>query len=217
MIEQILPAQVVSVSTRCDDPSSRLLPEEAAQLGWAVERRTREFTTARACAHQALGILGLPATPILRGPSREPLWPPGVVGSITHCEGYRAAAVAHQVDVLTVGIDAEPHAALPDGVSGMVLVEPEQSWIAGAPREIHWDRVVFSAKESVFKAWFPLTGRWLGFSDAIVTLNAADQQFSVSLLVEPPAIAGRVLTGFHGRFLICDGMIMTSITVLQRE
>src|SRR5689334_18679792 len=149
MIEDLLPAEVASVAVRGDDPSASLLPEEAAQLGRAVEKRVREFTTARTCARRALGKLGLPAAPILRGPNRAPSWPPGVVGSITHCRGYRAAAVALQRDVLTVGIDAEVHEGLPAGVLGQVAVDRERAWLAEAPGGVHWDRLLFSAKESV--------------------------------------------------------------------
>lgn len=216
MMERLLPLEVVCVSARNDDPFARLLPEEAAAFGPAVERRTREFTTARACARRALNRLGIPDMPILRGPRREPLWPAGVVGSITHCEGYRAAAVARQTDVLTIGIDAEPHKMLPHGVAAQVLLEPERNWLGGASREIHWDRLIFSAKESVFKAWFPLIGEWLDFKDAVITCNFEERRFEAHLLVVPPVIAGRALTGFHGRFLVCNGLILTSVSISQR-
>jgi enterobactin synthetase component D / holo-[acyl-carrier protein] synthase len=213
MIEDLLPTQVVSVAVRGDDPSACLHPDEAAQIGWAVESRMREFTTARCCARRALCILGLPAIPILRGPQREPLWPSGVVGSITHCNGYRAAAVAMQFDMLTVGIDAEIHDDLPSGILEQVCVEQERDWLAGVPGGLHWDRLLFSAKESVYKAWFPLTGRWLGFEDVLVTFEPALRTFHAQLLVTPPAVAGRDLTCFTGRFLVRDGLVLTAIAL----
>jgi 4'-phosphopantetheinyl transferase N-terminal domain len=95
----------------------------------AVETRLREFTAARTCARLAIAKLGLPAGPILRGAWREPIWPRGVVGSITHCRGYRAAAVAKQRNVLTVGIGAEPDEQLPPGVLEQVAVASEQAWL----------------------------------------------------------------------------------------
>lgn len=213
-MENLLPASVVVIAVRGDDPSAYLLPEEAALFDRAVDSRIREFATARACARRALRKLGFPTAPILRGPHREPLWPSGVVGSITHCEGYRAAAVALQRDMLTVGIDAEVHDALPSGVLEQVAVEQERAWLAQAPREIHWDRLLFSAKESVYKAWFPLTGRWLGFEDAYVTF-AADGTFHAQLLISPPIVCGRELTAFTGRFQIQDGLVLTAIAVPQ--
>jgi 4'-phosphopantetheinyl transferase EntD len=217
MIEQILPLEVASVSTCYDNPDTPLLPAEAAQLGWADERRVREFATARDCARQALSILGLPPVPILRGPAREPLWPEGIVGSITHCEGYRAAAVARQTQVISVGIDAEPHKALPGEVVDRVLTKPERDWLKDSPCDSHWERVIFSAKESVFKAWFPLTRRWLDFTDAIVTLDPAAHQFSVSLLARPAIISGCALRSFRGRFVISNGLALTSVTIQRRD
>lgn len=213
MIEDLLPTQVVSIAVRGDDPSAYLLPDEAAQIGWAVESRMREFTTARTCARRALRILGLPALPILCGPKREPLWPPGVVGSITHCCGFRAAAVAMQRDIMAIGIDAEIHAPLPSGVLEQVCVDQERRWLAGASGSLHWDRLLFSAKEAVYKAWFPLTGRWLGFEDAVVTFNPTERTFQAQLLVEPPATVDHDLTHFAGRFLVRDGLVLTAVAL----
>jgi len=215
MMEDLLPSKVASVEVLEDDPAASLFPEEAAQFGWAVESRTREFTTARSCARRALTKLGLAAAPILRGPKREPLWPPGVVGSITHCRGYRAAAVALKSDLWSIGIDAEVHDELPPGVPDHVLIEHETAWLLNAPAGIHWDRAVFSAKESVFKAWFPLTRRWLGFEDVAVTFHPTNGTFDARLLVAAPVIRGRALTGFSGRFLVRHGLVLTATAVLR--
>src|SRR5690242_4153856 len=94
VIEQLLPAGVAAAEEFQDRLDAALFPAEAAQIQGAVEARRREFATGRHCARQALAALGVPATPLLSGGHREPLWPAGVVGSITHCTGYRAAAVA---------------------------------------------------------------------------------------------------------------------------
>jgi 4'-phosphopantetheinyl transferase EntD len=215
MIEALLPDTVVCVAATGDDPSARLLAEEAAKLGWAVESRTREFTTARCCAREALRRLGLPQTPILRGPNREPLWPPGVVGSITHCNGFRAAAVALQSDVLALGIDAEIDQGLPPGVLDQVAVDQERLWLTQAPPGSRWDRLLFSAKEAVYKAWFPLTGRWLGFEDVAVSFEPLQGRSLARLLVAPPVLVlhERALSGFAGRFMIRDGLVLTAVIV----
>jgi 4'-phosphopantetheinyl transferase EntD len=217
MIEDLLPPEIACVAIRGDDLSAMLTPEEVSQLGCSVESRVREFTTARSCARRALGKLGLPASPILRGSNREPVWPYGVIGSITHCQGYRAAAVAMQLDILTVGIDAEIHDELPAGVIEQVVVGEECVWLAEAPQGVHWDRLLFSAKESVYKAWFPLTGRWLGFEDVAVTLEPTHGRFHARLLVPPPVVAGHNLTGFTGRFLIRDGLVLTAIALRRGQ
>jgi 4'-phosphopantetheinyl transferase EntD len=213
VIETLLPKNVACVALRGDDPDAELLPEEQTQLGRAVESRIREFATARACARRALAALGLPPDPILRGAGREPVWPEGVVGSITHCRGYRAAAVALRRDVVTIGIDAEPDETMPDGVVGRVLLAEERGWLEQAPAGVHWDRLIFSAKESVYKAWFPLTRRRLDFDQAAITLDPGSGTFSARLLVPPPFVDGRSLSGLDGRFLVQDGLVLTAIVL----
>ena len=211
MIDRLLPPEVSAIAPRGDDPDAVLFPDEMALLDRAAEARRTEFTTARGCARQALRRLGMPDRPILRGPKREPLWPAGIVGSITHCTGYRAAAVALASEVLTVGIDAEPHAALPARVAERVLDAEERDWLARAPAGVHWGRLIFSAKESVYKAWFPLARRWLGFDEATVAVDPAAGTFHARLLVELPAgVPGE----FAGRFLVEDGLVLTAIAVL---
>jgi len=210
MIERLLPTSVSAFAVRGDDPEACLTPEEEALIAGAVASRRAEFATARSCARHALSHLGAPPAPILRGPKHEPLWPEGFVGSITHCTGYRAAAVARATGMLTIGIDAEPHAPCPPSVAGRILVAAECDWIATAPHAIHWDRLIFCAKESVYKAWYPLAKRWLGFDDAVVTVDPAAGTFLARLLIEPP---DGVPMRFGGRYLVEDGLIMTAIAV----
>ncbi|MDQ3900309.1 MAG: 4'-phosphopantetheinyl transferase superfamily protein, partial [Actinomycetota bacterium] len=174
MIEKILPAAVASAEALEDPPDAVLYPGEAELISRAVDKRRREFRTVRQCARRALRQLGLPPVAVLRGERGEPLWPPDVVGSMTHCSGYRAAAVAHSRDVHALGIDAEPNEPLPAGVLDAIASAQEQgrlSQLAAADGTTRWDRVLFCAKESVYKAWFPLTRRWLGFEDAAVTIE----------------------------------------------
>jgi 4'-phosphopantetheinyl transferase EntD len=212
MIETLLPPEISAADRRGDDADAVLFPEEEVLIEGAVAPRRAEFATARACAREALRRIGAPAGPILRGPRREPLWPPGIVGSITHCTGYRAAAAARADQVLTIGIDAEPHAAIPERVAARVLDDDERAWISSAPAGIRWDRLFFSAKESVYKAWFPLAQCWLGFEDASLTLDPDAGTFHARLLIAPPAgIPGE----FRGRYKIADGLVVTAIAVLR--
>ena len=217
MIDDLLPANVVSIERWDDDPLARLLPEETAQFGRAIESRTKEFATTRSCARLALAKMGVPAVPILRGPNREPLWPDGVIGSITHCRGYRAASVAMQSHLLAIGIDAEIHESLPDEVLQHVCLDQEMAWLTKAPPGTHWDRVLFSVKESVYKAWFPLTQRWLGFEDVAVIIRPTEGTFQARLLVPSPSIGGHPLTQFTGRFLVRQGLVLTATVLAHRS
>ena len=182
----------------------------------AVLKRRREFTTARWCARTALARLGVGPVPILPGDKGAPTWPEGIVGSMTHCVGYRAAAVARTDDIASIGVDAEPNAPLPAGVLDTVTGTAERQWLRPlllARPEVSWDRLVFSAKESVYKAWFPLMRCWLGFDDVIVTVDAQAGTFHARLLVPGPYLAGAPLTGFTGRWQVAQGLMTTAISL----
>ena len=211
-----MPPGVAVEETFGDLPDIELFPEEEAVIAKAVSKRRREFTTARACARAALAKIGVPPVPIVPGVRGAPQWPPGVVGSITHCDGYRACAVARDSDVVTIGLDAEPHARLPDGVCEAVTTRAERirlAALAAAMPDIFWDRILFCVKESVYKAWFPLTGRWLGFEDAAVDFDAVNRSFTARLLVAGPVVNDKVLTGFDGLWRVSDGLIVTAIVI----
>ncbi len=225
MIEKILPDEVASAEAFEDPPDAVLYPGEAELVTRAVDKRRREFRTVRHCARRALGQLGLPPVPVLRGERGEPRWPPGIVGSMTHCGGYRAAAVAHDCDFRGLGIDAEPNEPLPAGVLDAIALAAEQrslSQLAAADRTTCWDRLLFCAKESVYKAWFPLTRSWLGFEDAAVTIRIgttghAEGTFSARLLVPGPAISGETLTHLDGRWLRGDNLVITAIVLAAAD
>jgi len=216
VITDLLPSPIAAVNHFDDPEGVELFPEELALLEKSVDKRRKEFTTGRHCARTALAQLGFPPVPVLPGPKREPVWPDGVVGSITHCTGYRAAAVARTSDFRSIGIDAEPNAPTPKGVLEAIAVPAELARMDGlrtAGDKVSWDRLLFSAKESVYKAWFPLTRLWLGFEDADVTIDPDAGTFSARILIEPPIVDGEPLTGFTGRWLARDGFVITSIAV----
>lgn len=218
MIEQILPATVKAYDTFDDPPGTVLFPEEEQLIKRAVEKRRKEFTTARLCARKAMERLGLEPVPVLSGERGEPLWPPGVIGSITHCAGYRAAALAKGPG--TVGIDAEPNKPLSEDVMETISLPQEREMLrrlATADPTVCWDRVLFSAKESVYKAWYPLAERWLGFQDARIAVDPVRGTFSAHLLVLGPRWQGRRLGGFNGRWMAGNGLVVTAIAVLAPE
>lgn len=219
VLEHLVPPSVACAETTGDHLDIDLFDAEREALGRAVEKRRREFITGRACARLALRRLGAPVVAIPSGPRGEPLWPPGVVGSITHCRGYRACAVARSEALTALGIDAEPNDPLPAGVLEDVLHGGERElrgeW---SPHMSHGaavdlPRLVFSAKEAVYKAWFPLTGRWLGFEDVEVSVDPAGGGFRARLLVAGLVVAGVPVTELAGRWTLQDGIICTAVVV----
>jgi 4'-phosphopantetheinyl transferase EntD len=216
VIEQILPPGVVASEAFDDPPEAELYPEEAGLVCNAVEQRRREFTTARMCARRALAALGLPPAPVLPGPHGAPRWPDSVVGSITHCTGYRAAALARTSDIAMLGIDAEPDAPLPDGVLEVIALPGERTWVRelrGALPEVCWDRLLFSMKEAVYKSWYPFTGHRLGFEDADITVDTDTSTFSARIRLPYTLPQGPALDCLHGRWLAEEGLVLSAIAV----
>lgn len=228
MIEELLPRSVVVVERHDGDVAGDtaglagdtvLFPEEEALMTRAVPKRRREFTEVRGCARRAMEKLGVPAQAVLPGERGAPVWPAGLTGSMTHCEGYCAAALVRATDLASLGIDAEPHAPLPEGVQDAVALPTEEARLRRLAADrpgIHWDRLLFSAKESVYKAWFPLTGKWLDFLEADIEVTAAPGArtgtFRADLLVPGPVVDGHRLTSFDGRWIVRRGLVATAVS-----
>lgn len=125
---------------------------------------------------------------MLSGARGEPLWPDGIVGSLTHCPGFRAAAVAHSSAFVGLGIDAEPNLSLPGDLLEFISLPQERARVhaltQSSPR-VCWDRLLFSAKETVFKTWFPLAKRELDFAEADIRIDPDSGTFSARLLRRP--------------------------------
>ncbi|MCF1481373.1 hypothetical protein B7W85_20935 [Allorhizobium ampelinum] len=193
------------------------LPES---MGKAVAKRKAEYVGGRFCAMEAIAAqTGQPAAPVTAGPRGEPVWPPGLVGSITHTHGFAAAAVADAARFRSLGMDTEQ--IMTAQVMGNVrerICGPEDRF--GASRsllpELH-TTLVFSAKESLFKCLYPLVEKMFWFEDALIRIDPdRDGLFTAELLsrlhVEFPA--GTVI---EGRFCLTPGLVHTGISLAKDE
>jgi len=213
VIARLVPGSVATAEVFGDPAGLSLHPAEQACIAGAVASRRAEFRTGRYCARTALACLGAAPTAILRGPSGEPLWPAGVIGSITHCAGYRAAAVAHDTDLAGIGIDAERNAPLAADMVELISLPRERVMLAGLAAvrpDVAWDRLLFSAKESVYKACFPLTGETLGFRSADVTFDAAGGSLAARL-VAPASVTSEQVHRLTGRFAVRHGIVLAVV------
>jgi len=221
LMSSVLPStgtsDLASAELYSDPPGLAPMPEEEPLIARSVAKRRNEFITVRHCARLALGELGFPPVPILKGDKGEPCWPDGVVGSLTHCTGYRGAVVGRGAMVRSVGVDAEPHDVLPDGVLDAISLPEERSEMTAMPAGVHWDRILFCAKEATYKAWFPLTKRWLGFEDAHITFDVdgsgSGGTFESLILIDGAALSGPPLTSLAGRWSVERELVLTA-TVL---
>ena len=189
---------VVSASTARN--LGPLQTEELAILSpAATAKRQRDFRLGRLAARQALEQLGYtPAPPVLKGPGREPVWPVGVVGAITHCAEFGAAAVTTCSHSFGLGIDLEvvPASSLPRPPVERVCLPEEMDWLAQAEDSEQKAVMLFSAKESIFKALYPLCKRYIGFKEVVCLWQADRQLFYARLLTDiaPEAERGTVLS-----------------------
>jgi 4'-phosphopantetheinyl transferase EntD len=182
--EGLLPSQAVSVVSHQEAWGTKLFEEEAAFVQNAVPSRVKEFAAGRNCARQALRQIGVPFGPILVGRHREPLFPDDVSGTITHTQGICAAAVIHKQHGFHIGIDAEKNAPLDLGEMEYVLSKHERASldqsrsVAGLAR----DRLIFSVKESFFKAFHQLVPVYIDFAAVRVDLLADQSQCRIDYL-----------------------------------
>lgn len=207
-----------------------LWPAEAEASATYAPRRRAEYASVRDCAREALRREGIAPAAIVKGHRGAPMFPPDVVGAMTHTDGLRGAAIARQERFRSLGVDAEPHEGLPPGVLDAVSLPPERDWVravlAGEP-ELRVDKLLFSAKEATYKAWFPLTRRWLGFEDAELTFDTDDVArtsagirargtFASRILIAPDVIdGGAPLQMLNGRWAIDSGFVVAAIAVEQ--
>ena len=206
MFATLLPEEF---AVECGDPRrpvAPLFPAEAELVSRAVEKRKNEFSAGRQCARAALGRLGINEFALLAGASREPLWPPGIVGSITHSNDFCAAAVGPHSLFEGVGIDVEPAQALATDLARRVASDVECARLTRfEPNFVAL--LVFSAKESFYKCQFYRSRRFLDFPEVEVLLEP-DGRFSVSLLAEGLRVPPE--PEVHGRWLVREERLFTA-------
>lgn len=138
-------------------------------LARAVPKRRAEFLAGRRCAVAALREQGYSVSDIAIGADRAPVWPEGCLGSITHSGGIAAAVATRDAGLRGVGIDIErvPAPSALDALHQLVLVEDEHRSMESLATELGMPAaltMVFSAKESFYKATARMVGRVFDFS-----------------------------------------------------
>ncbi|MBN9217717.1 MAG: 4'-phosphopantetheinyl transferase superfamily protein [Mesorhizobium sp.] len=148
---------------------AHLLPDEARSMPARQPTMRRASGAARFLAHRLLADAGFDGFAVLRTPSGAPAWPEGMTGSLAHDDDMAVAAVAAIGDVGSLGIDVEPALPLPDDLLPLVATPADR---IGAVEERLAGRLLFAAKEAVYKAAYPLDHRVLGYEDIAVDLGA---------------------------------------------
>jgi 4'-phosphopantetheinyl transferase EntD len=201
---ELLPPGVACAVTDPTEPvaEDEIFASEAAAMARAVPKRRAEFFAGRVAAHRAMQTLGLLPEPVPMGADRAPVWPSDTVGSISHCDGACVALVARADGFRALAVDIEPDADLPEDVIGMVCLPAERNWLDQVQKtdRRRMARRIFSAKETVFKLQYPITGKMLDFSDVVITFDVEPLRFEalVTAPIETGLMPGQ-LTGQIGQ------------------
>lgn len=201
------------VVTWCGDPADLDEPLPAGEQAWvasAVEKRRRDFAAGRTCARRALLQLGFANAEIGVGPRREPVWPAGTIGTISHTHGFCGAAVALRSRVRALGFDAERigdmRMELRTHIASDAELDALQRVLGGPPERAL--ALAFSAREAFYKFQYPISRQWVGLRD--VALTADRSHFCVVPAID---IAGVCARGrpVSGVFKIAGDYALTAI------
>lgn len=196
----------VAASALCDG-FARLDPAERAIVVDAVSKRRRDFSTGRLLARRLLAEFGHEDFPLLRDADRVPIWPANVVGSISHTQNLCIVAVAPCHARLGLGVDVEPDEPVKTGFERLVCRPRERQWLESVDPDVRdrCCRAIFSAKEAVYKAFFPRLREVWGFRDVEVEIQFDENRFLARL----PASADRAEV--EGRILRRGGWIASAV------
>lgn len=207
MFQDLAPAPVESFLSAAIPPDLQLVGQEKDAAARFSAGRRRDFAHGRYCARLALGRLGIERVAIGVGASREPLWPPGIIGSITHSSDLAAAAVCRDDELTGLGIDCERIGRIDDKLLERICLAGEVSGLREAGYGTEHADVLFSAKESVYKCIWPAIRRFVGFHDVAISLDRESRRFRVAPASD--AVDEALLSGIEGRWSMDDRRVYT--------
>ena len=197
-------------------PMPRLLGDEVLAIDHVAPARAREFAAGRAAARQAMDALGHPPRPVLQGQDRAPVWPAGMTGSITHTKRDCLAVVTDDPDILALGLDMEPAAAMEPDLWRSILTPEDMYWLAGLgpTQRGHFATLIFSAKEAFYKAQYQISRTLIDFHAVDLTPDLTRQRFTARLRQAVPGLPeGSVI---EGRFALLGSAVITAVEISAR-
>lgn len=202
---------VVALAAADPQGNNSAYPEELQAVQGAVPKRRREFAAGRMAARKAMAELGAPAMAIPVGQDRAPIWPAPLVGSITHCDCACLAAIAWAGDVHMLGLDIEEFTPLAKDLLETVCTPSEQNWLSRQENPLLDAKLVFSVKECVYKAQYPLSNQLFDFQTLEMSFTNSRDRFSaqftqsVAPFAQGDQISGKIAQG--------HGLIVSAVTV----
>ncbi|MDW6023717.1 4'-phosphopantetheinyl transferase superfamily protein [Mesorhizobium sp. BAC0120] len=151
-----------------------LLPEEAPAFDRSIVAVRRASGAARLVARNLLRCLGYPEWPIKRTSAGAPIWPEGIRGSLAHDSDYAVAAICREQHFRALGIDVEPAELLPRELAELVATPREREHLDA---DGFRGRMLFVAKEAVYKAVYPLDRIFLDHHD--IEIDFANREATI--------------------------------------
>ncbi len=174
------------------------------------ERRAAQHKAGRiAAAKVGARLSGKPCN-VARGMDGAPIWPNGLRGSISHCNGRSVAIAGHAGNWCGLGIDIEQHLSVEvaKDIAPVALTPYERAHFKGDPL---WIALIFSAKESLFKALSPLIDKRFDFDAAELCVDAHPAPYlRLTRDLTPDWCAGRAITPL---LIPCKDGVLTAVTL----
>jgi 4'-phosphopantetheinyl transferase EntD len=213
----LFPSGALVAEMREPGDATLLYPDEAAHLGRAVPKRVQEFAAGRLCARRVLTELGINDFPLKAALDRQPVWPLGIVGSITHTTGFVAAVAGERKRMAALGLDCELAGSVKTELWQKLFRDNETRWLRRLPtsQQAAAATLMFCAKEAFYKCQYPLTGEWLNFRDAWVELPAwgAGQGIFNLYASRPIALASHAQLPMRGRYLFHEPFVTAGVAL----
>jgi 4'-phosphopantetheinyl transferase EntD len=208
VLASLFPPEVAAYFSPSLPADATLLAAESDCIGDMVEKRRIEFTHGRHCTHRAMQLLGMPVVAIPKGADRAPVWPNGIIGSISHSGDAAAAVITQSSELAAIGLDLESAEALSAEIAAMVCRPDEQISDAGDRAKL-----LFCIKEAVYKCIYPRIGCYVDFQEMEVLLNEGKATFGVRS--HSQNFDAHLIKGLQGRYHKNQEIIITSAWILH--
>ena len=210
-ISSLFPDGVLTLVEHRDNWSKALAPAERAQLGDVCEKRKAEYSAGRNQSRRLIAALTGTVEPLLAGNYRQPLWPAGITGSISHSDDFCAVAVARDTTIQDLGIDVETFENLDPAVEELVLTPAEYGITRDLPG---WaSKLIFSIKESNYKCCYHRVRAFIDFKQCEVALDINTQTYTSRIKCND-ADGEPLFLLVRGGWLIESGHIFTSAVMV---
>ena len=202
LLKGLLPPEAVACYSGALPADAELLSEEAVATGGMVKKRLEEFTHGRFCARRALSQLGYKTAAIPKATDRSPVWPAGIVGSISHSGPVAAAAVAPAESLEGLGLDIEPANPLTDDLIKMIC-RPDEGPVSGETAKQY-----FCCKEAVYKCIYPLIQEFVDFQE--MQLHPDSDRGVFTATAHSDKFDTRIVDRLSGTYAVSNGLVFAT-------